>query len=155
MSQCSMADNRPYCDYSKPKGFNTENEVLTTLLKGLNKVFWAGPLRATTRNHYITGSKETATWATIRKLGTKKTAPQLCFKYQKATLRSAGYWVRPYTKKMHTPSRLSPSLLHSAFKPLMNAFDWLNLNYIRSFCSKGHLRNVLLSFAKSAIQKVH
>lgn len=63
--------------YSKPKGFNTENRVLTKLLKGLEEVLWPGPLRASTRNHCITRSKETATWVTVRKLGTKKTAPPL------------------------------------------------------------------------------
>lgn len=42
-------DNRRHGGYSKAKKFNTENEVLTQLLDGL-QVLWAGPLGAIPRS---------------------------------------------------------------------------------------------------------
>ena len=143
-------DNRRHWGYSKAKKFNTENEVLTQLLDSL-QVLWAGPLGAILGSSLQNWRKllpwlQTGNWEARRQC--LNSAPSI----RELLLEAAG----PARRKMHDPSRppLSTSLC-SAFKTLMSAFDWLNLNYFWSFCSKGNLKNVLLSSLVSAIQKEH
>lgn len=96
-------DNRRHWGYSKGKQFNTKNEGLTDGLQ----VLWAGSLEAIPRSSLHKGSKGTATSTTDRKLGSRKTAPQLCSKYQETAAGSTGPAPR---KCMTPPDPLSPHL---------------------------------------------